>query len=113
VAAQPPDAPLVSTTDGLRYELWDASSGNIIDSLPSLTELVQSAFALGQANPDEPVEDMTARAVPPSGGLGAAFREARRLTKSALDGEGCTEDWWQGTEAMAVWLEHALAVPQR
>jgi hypothetical protein len=56
---------------------------------------------------------MTARAVPPSGGLGAAFREARRLTKSALDGEGCTEDWWQGTEAMAVWLEHALAVPQR
>jgi hypothetical protein len=37
VAAQPPDAPLVSTTDGLRYELWDASSGNIIDSLPSLT----------------------------------------------------------------------------
>jgi hypothetical protein len=45
--------------------------------------------------------------------LAAAFREARRLTKSALDGEGCTDDWWQGTEAMAVWLEHALAEPQR
>jgi hypothetical protein len=47
----------------VRYELWDVSSGNIVDSLASLTELARSAFALGQANPDEPVEDMSARAV--------------------------------------------------
>lgn len=37
-------------------ELWDADSGNIMGSYPTLIDLVQAAYSWGQANPTLPAD---------------------------------------------------------
>lgn len=36
-----------------RYELWASDIGNIIGTYTTLNELVEAAYELGRANPDE------------------------------------------------------------